>query len=341
MNKKALLADVVARTGVARAVLPLRRFLGDDLLILAYHRVLDIGEESTFPFDPELVSATPRDFAWQVEHVRRRYSPVTFRDVFDALDGRRRLPPRPVIISFDDGFEDNYTQAFPVLRRAGVPATFFIASGYVDSGQMYWFDLMAHVAYHAPPPGLEIPELGLSLALGRDIRVRRHATEKLVEALKHVPDGRRRQIVGRLEAAHAGSLPLAERKRSLPMSWDQVREMSRSGLEFGSHSVSHPVLTNLDDAALARELEDSKTAIERETGKPVDVLAYPIGQDFAYDARVMRTAQAAGYRMATSYISGKNRLRALDKFALRRLHVERYTRRADFAAMLSLPEIFS
>lgn len=341
MGKKAILADLLLRLGVTHTVLAARHYLGRDLLILAYHRVLDIGDESRFPFDPELVSATPAEFAWQMEWLRRYATPVSFQDVFDALDGRRRLPHRPAIVTFDDGFEDNYTHAFPVLRRAGIPATIFIASGYIGSGEIYWYDFIAHVIYHAPAGEFGITGLGLSLPLDDTIASRRRAAETVLEVLKRVPDTRRCEIVENLRNTRTEHLPAEERHLSRPMSWDQVREMSRAGIEFGSHSVSHPILANLDDASLTRELVDSKAVIEREIGKPAQVLAYPVGQDFAYDGRVVQTARAAGYRLAVSYISGVNRLRALDHYGLRRLHVERYTRRADFSAMLALPEIFA
>lgn len=341
MGKKAILADLLHRLGVTRTVLAARHYLGHDLLILAYHRVLDMGEESCFPFDPELVSATPAEFSWQMDWLGRNTSPVSFQDVLDALDGRHRLPPRPAIVTFDDGFDDNYTQAFPVLKRTGIPATIFIASGYIGGGEIFWYDFIAHVIYHAPAGEFEITGLGLSLFLDDTIASRRRAAETVLEALKRIPDARRCEIVQSLRNTWVGRLPADERRLSRPMSWDQVREMSRAGIEFGSHSVSHPILANLDDASLTRELVDSKVVIERETGKPVQVLAYPVGQDFAYDGRVVQTAQAAGYRLAVSYISGVNRLRALDHYGLRRLHVERYTRRADFSAMLALPEIFA
>lgn len=341
MGKKAFLADFLHRLGADRVVLAARRFLGRDLLILAYHRVLDIGDESRFPFDPELVSASPTAFAWQMDRLRHHATPVTFEDVIDALDGRRRLPPRPAIVTFDDGFEDNYTHAFPVLRRAGIPATIFIATGYIGSAEIYWYDFIAHLVFHAPRGEFRIEELGLSPLLDRGVDSRRRAAAEILEALKRIPDATRRNIVRRLHAAWFDRLPAAERALSRPMNWDQIREMSRAGIEFGSHSVSHPVLANLDDAALARELADSKADIEREIAKPVRVIAYPVGQSFAYDARVVAAVRAAGYRLAASYVSGGNRLRALDRYALRRLHVERYTRRSDFSAMLALPEIFS
>lgn len=125
-----------------------------------------------------------------------------------------------------------------------------------------------------------------------------------------------------------------------PMTWDQLREMRDGGMELGSHGVSHRMLAKLSDDDLARELQDSKAALERELGRSAQVLAYPVGGPDAFDERVVGTARAAGYRMACSYISGTDRLVPASRFALRRLPVERDMDAAWFESMVSLPELF-
>jgi peptidoglycan/xylan/chitin deacetylase (PgdA/CDA1 family) len=116
--------------------------------------------------------------------------------------------------------------------------------------------------------------------------------------------------------------------------------MSAAGIEIGSHTVSHPILSMLDDASLTRELVDSRHTLEHELGKPVSVLAYPVGGAQEFNDKVVEVAQATGYRLGVSYMQGVNRLGGLDPFRLRRQHVERYTTAPYFSAQLSLPELF-
>jgi peptidoglycan/xylan/chitin deacetylase (PgdA/CDA1 family) len=126
------------------------------------------------------------------------------------------------------------------------------------------------------------------------------------------------------------------------MNWAQVRELSDAGMEIGSHSVSHPVLAQIeDDDVLRRELHDSKAAIEHHTGRPVVSLAYPVGGRAAYDDRVVAATREAGYRFAFTYGAGPNRLDALDGYRIKRLAVERYVSRNRFAAMLAAPPLFA
>ena len=116
--------------------------------------------------------------------------------------------------------------------------------------------------------------------------------------------------------------------------------MANCGIEFGSHTVTHPILTNLTDKELDFELVKSRRDIETQTGRPVHAVSYPVGGRSAFDDRVRSAANRAGYCLGLSYLPGTNRLPGLDRSGLRRQHIERYTDRAYFAAMLGLPEVF-
>ena len=100
MGKKEYLARGMGATGLHGFCAFLRCLATDEVPILAYHRVCDIGDESAFPFDPELVSASCSAFAWQMEYVKKRYHPITFQTLLDALEGRAPLPDRPLIVTF-------------------------------------------------------------------------------------------------------------------------------------------------------------------------------------------------------------------------------------------------
>lgn len=318
----------------------LRALKPGELPILAYHRVWDIGDEAVFPFDPDLVSASRAAFTWQMQYLRDRHYPITFRTLLNVIDGHEELPPRPVIVTFDDGYDDNYLNAFPVLRSLEMPATIFVSTGYIGSGKPFWFDLVAHILHHAPVETLTVHDLDMNLTLGTGVDSRRAAASRLVGALKRVSNARRLEILDWLERQYAGAMKTAEFRLSRPLDWNQVREMSAAGIEFGSHTVSHPILSRLDDDDLARELTDSRQRLERELGKPAPVLAYPVGGPEEFNDKVVRLAGVAGYRLGVSYMPGVNRLGDMDRFRLRRQHVERYVSNAWFSGLLSLPEIF-
>lgn len=311
----------------------------DRLCILAYHRILDIPDESSFPFDPELVSAGIEQFADQMTFVRKYFNPVSLSDVIAAIDGGQRLPARPIVITFDDGHRDNYTNAFPILKRLEMGATIFLSSGYVGGSGTFWFDRVAEVFFGADAGVLQVECVDFSAIVG-DVPSRRIACEVFLEQLKRVPNRMRVQALGELEARFGSKIPSGA-NGDATLDWAMVREMSGAGIEFGSHTVTHPILTTLGDDELDAELQTSRETIRQATGQSVDAIAYPAGNAYAFDDRVIAAAKRCGYKLGVSYVSGINRLASLDRFGIRRLHVERYISSDQFQAMLALPELFA
>ena len=336
LGKRELLARTLALARLPELCLALNGMSGQ-LVVLAYHRVCDLGIEDEFPYDPELVSATPEDFSWQMEFVRRHFRVITFARLIASLELGSPLPRRALIITFDDGHRDNHEHAFPVLRRLGLPATIFLSTGYIGGRDTFWFDRVAYLLYHAPRGTLTLRDIAFTADL-QDVRSRRVAAERLLQILKRVRNGERLEILRQLERL----VPFAPRDdaaRSGALDWEQVREMSEAGIEFGSHAVTHPVLTALEDDALDQELRESRHTIEQETGRACDVIAYPVGSG-AFDERVTAAARRRGYKLGVSYTSGTNYVRQIERFSIRRLHVERYTSRQYFQSMLAVPRIF-
>ena len=333
-------ADLLERAGLALPVRRARGWLQQDVPVLAYHRVLDIEPEEKFPFDPELVSATPAAFREQVRYLARHFTPITFGELARALRGEVALPSDAVVITFDDGYRDNYEHAFAILREEGVVATFFVSTGYLGLRRPFWFDRVAYALYRAPEGLLAVPDSDLRLPLG-DPSSRRRAAWALVEHLKTLPDPERRRRLDRLAERIEMQVDAADLDLACPMSWEQVVEMHEAGMEFGSHTVSHPVLTRLDGRALARELADSRRHLEAALATPVQILSYPFGSTKDYDPRVIEAVAGLGYTAAATYLPGRNDPRSCNAYEVRRLHVERYTGWGRFVASLAVPELFA
>ena len=329
--------ELAQRLGFIRALQPLHGRWSSSLAVLAYHRVLPVAHDDSYPFDLELLSATPEQFERQMAYLRRHVNLVSLHDVLAHLDGGPPLPSRAVAVTFDDGFGDTHRYAFPILRRYSIPATVFVATGYVDSGQPFWFEVAAYMAIRAPAEVLQAGECGELAPCGKTIAERRQSLRRLQAALKDLPNDRRATIVAawtRHFTAHADS---HERAHGHALSWDQVEEMAAAGIAFGSHSVTHPNLARLSDAELGWELAESKRALEARLQRPIITLAYPIGTRAAFDERVIAAAKHAGFQLAVSYIRGANPLAGLDRFALRRHGITRDCTFSYFRALTALP----
>lgn len=309
-----------------------------ELTILTYHRIWDIDDVDRFPYDIELVSTSTTEFRWQMEYVRRHFTPITFATLGRILDGEVPAPRRPLIVTFDDGFEDNFRFAFPILQSLSVPATMFVSTDYIGSEKTYWFDQLAHLLLTAPNGHIEISGLDEPLQLF-DIASRRAAVCCLLSHVKHVSNETRLTIIAdlhrRLKCDEANSAT----ELSRPMTWDNVREMSAAGIEIGSHTVRHPNLAQISADELQAELVDSKRSIETNLDRPVTTISYPFGQSYAVNADVCDAAQRAGYRFATALLFGTNRMQSLETHRLLRLAIENEHSRCDFATLLQYPEM--
>ena len=333
------LARALHRIGTLPLAGRLRGALCDDVRILAYHRVLETAVPAAFRFDPDLVSASAEGFREQLRIVRRRFSPMRFDELLARLDLGRKLPRHAVLITFDDGYDDNHRIAYPLLREAGLSAMFFVSTGHIDSGRPYAYDWLVHMLCSAEGAYLHAPELGLDLPLPSTLAARRALAAHALDRLKTLSAEAQQALIERLQAEWA--MPdAAGHPDCRPMTWAQLREMHDGGMEIGSHGVRHHMLAKMPREAMRIELEASRAAIAREIGVAPIAVSYPVGGVDAYDAAVLDAARAAGYGVGCSYIAGAQSLRCRARHEWRRIPVERTMDAAWFEAMLSLPEVF-
>lgn len=278
------------------------------LSILIFHRVLPQPD----PMLPDEPDAARFDAVCRWLKAGFNVLPL---DVAMALRDRGVLPPRALCITFDDGYADNHDVAMPVLLRHGLPATFFIATGFLDGGRM-WNDTLIESARGSPHVQLDLRALELpgltTLPLSTPTE-RLAASLRLIAACKYLEPAPRLRVVGSIAALSAAPLP-----DDLMMTSRQVRAMADAGMTIGAHTVSHPILARVTDDEAARQMAESRTRLEAIVGRSVDLFAYPNGrpgQD--YGARDVRLARAAGFRCAVSTAPGAAD-RATDAFQLPR-----------------------
>ena len=333
----------VARWSHAVGVLPalqrVRAAWLPDVRIFAYHRVLDIPDDDAFKFDLALVSASVQQFRDQMQLLQRKFHPVRFEDLIAALQGGPALPRNAVIISFDDGYDDNYRLAFPVLRELGMSAMFFVATGHIDSGAPYAYDWLVHMVCVTTAERVVIAPLGIDWVIPPGIEARRVIAAALLDRIKRCDDALQSAVISQLQLDW--HMPRTPHPDCRPMSWDQLREMEAAGMEIGSHGVNHRMFAKLQNGPMEYEVAGSKAALDSHLDKPACVLAYPVGGSDAYDERTVDATKRAGYSAACTYISGTNALAGIAPYMLRRLAVEREMDIAWFDAMATLPELFA
>lgn len=335
------LGELCYSAGLLSPLQRVRAWWQKDLRILAYHRVMPLPDPDSFDFDLELISATPESFREQMLLVKQRYRPMRLTDVAAAINAGDALPPDAVVITFDDGYDDNYHVAYPILKELGIPATFFVSTGHIDTGRPYAYDWLVHLILLSQAPRLELPELGMDLPMPVGRAARRALATSVLNHMKEISALDQAAMIRRLEREWNMPSDCAVPADCRPMTWDQLREMHAAGLEIGSHGVNHWMLSKLPREELEREVLDSKDALLRELGPMPLLMSYPVGSNRAFDQQVIEVTREAGYGVACSYIGGTNPQPADNRYSLYRLAVERYIGKRWFAAMLTMPGLIS
>ena len=197
MGKKKILVDLISNIIPFGLILWLRSIFNKELVVLAYHRVCDIDKDN-YKFDMELVSASSKSFDYQISHIKKYYNPISMKQLVDYIENKKPLPSKPVLVTFDDGFDDNYINAFPILKKHNVPATIFLSTGYIDTDHVIWFDRLASLIFLVDQSELHIPEIDKTYPLGVIKSKRGEIMETICEDLKLIPNVEREKILSDL-----------------------------------------------------------------------------------------------------------------------------------------------
>jgi peptidoglycan/xylan/chitin deacetylase (PgdA/CDA1 family) len=268
------------------------------VLILAYHRVLPasaIGDQFVQPG----MYVTPAVLETHVRFLRRHFRIISFGEFLRLQESSRWEPDvRYCLITFDDGWLDNYTYAYPVLRRYGVPATIFVSTALVGSEEWMWPDKLGWLLTRASGQPGAAPA----------------ATDAIIERWKRLSDRTIVELLAEMAKRFRVSFP----RQRVFLDWDQIREMSAGGIAFGSHGATHRLLPGLSAADMCAEIAGSMQRLHQELESPLPVFCYPNGD---HDDAVVGHVQASGYRAAVSTVAGAEVWDQPDRFRLRRIGV--------------------
>lgn len=298
MSLNRRIATLGHRAGAWKA---LGRLRSDRLTILTYHGVSEKADGLGVLSD---LHAPAERFEAQVRYLAANHPVLPLADALGKLFSGAPLPRGAVCITFDDGYRNNAAVAFPILRRHGLPATIFLATRIVGTPHMLWHDRVAHLVHSSSGRELHLDDRVWTLD---SLDAMKSAFAALTGTLKTLPEDRMLTTLAGLERqAGVEGPPEARQPDSQLMDWNEARTMRESGLvTFGSHTATHPILSNLDPARVHEELLESRERIEEELGAPCTVLAYPNGRSQDITDEVVQCASRVGYSHALTTVPGR------------------------------------
>jgi peptidoglycan/xylan/chitin deacetylase (PgdA/CDA1 family) len=235
------------------------------LQILIYHRVLGKLD----PLQPSEPSC--EEFDWQMDLIASFFNVLPLEQAVEMLRNDK-LPPLALCITFDDGYADNLEIALPILRKYSLPATIFVATGYLDGGIMF-NDAVLECLRQCDRPALDLREIGLeSVYASNSIEERRGLFKQIISALKYLPSSVRDNRVARLVEITGVTPP-----NNLMLKRQQLPTLLKQDVDIGAHTVSHPILSKLSIIEAQREIAESRDYLNACLPQPVKLFAYPNG----------------------------------------------------------------
>lgn len=265
----------------------LRNLAGPPKLVLLYHRVTDL------PQDYEQLAVTPQHFRAQVEYLSRHFEVERFEHCHERWDNSS------VVITFDDGYADNYLEALPILEEFGVPATFFVATDNIDSAAEFWWDDLARCIFEGAPAEHKFSVNAGNSILRIDLSDRAGSYQRAARTLHTSPPDMVRECLDRLRT-HA-RVSSEGRPGYRVLSLTELKALADAPMvTIGAHSLSHPCLRMLPEAEQRMEIEQSLYRLREWTGKEVPVFSYPFGDSADYNEASIEICKSLGFVAAAA-----------------------------------------
>lgn len=265
------------------------------LNVLIFHRVM-AQPDPLRPNEP-----TDVEFEHRMRWVRDNFNVMPLEDAGRALS-QGKLPRRALVITFDDGYADNYTRAAPILKRLGLHATFFVATAFLDGGLMF-NDALIEALRQAPAGTLDLNAARMGRYPLGDLYSRRPLIGTLLDGVKYLPQEEREARVAQIAAAAQAQLP-----RDLMMRSDEVAALHAMGMGIGAHTQTHPILTRIGLDAARSEIAQGRARLEEIIGARVTTFAYPNGRPQRdYGAEHVKLVRELGFDVAVSTARGAAR----------------------------------
>lgn len=293
------------------------------LRVLTYHRIDEPGARPWLC--PGLISATPTGFEHQIRHLATHYHVITMAELLDAYRNDAVLPPRAVLITFDDAYRDFAEYAWPTLKRYHVPATLFVPTAYPDHPeQLFWWDRLYYALTHTARRAPILTTIGaLPLATPHQ---RMRAFAQVRDYAKTLPHQDAMAMIDHI-VAELG----APASQDTVLGWHELRQLVREGLTLGAHTRTHPLLNRIPITKARDEVLGSLADLAQATGSTLPVLAYPSG---GFNEHVVQMLAREGVALAFTTVGGINDMRTADPLRLRRINIGQRTTIAILRARL-------
>jgi peptidoglycan/xylan/chitin deacetylase (PgdA/CDA1 family) len=232
------------------------------------------------------------DFEKQMKYLQSTHEIISLEKLIQAVTEKKTLPKKTAIITFDDGYKDNYTEAYPILKKYKIPATIFVTTGHIETDDIFWWNKIGYVLCNTKLKKIELDDFGdISPPLMENMF---YSLRMIYKKFKNIPEDRKKKLIDLLIQKSDVIIP-KDLGKDLMLTWDNIREMNENGIDFGAHTVTHPILTNLSLDQAKFEIVESKKIIEKKLNKNITAFCYPNGFTTDYNSEIIQILKDNGF----------------------------------------------
>lgn len=265
--------------------------------ILVYHNI------DTIKIKNLEIEQIPENFKSQMKYLKKKYTVFSMEGFCEYRKQGRKFPKNSVMITFDDGYENNYSKAYPILNQLKIPATIFVSCDFIENKNVFYYDIIRYCIIRSKSKYLDLNDIGLNeVVLWNNNFYLAAIINNITSYFKLFPKHRQYEMSEVLLEKTGFSMQYFQDLK-LYLSWDKIIKMSKNDIDFGSHTMSHAHLPSITNDDCRAELVMSKQTIEEKLGKKIKIMAYPFGGACDYNKTVETIAQKSGYNMGFSLIS--------------------------------------
>jgi peptidoglycan/xylan/chitin deacetylase (PgdA/CDA1 family) len=282
-------------------ILITRRFMpyNKGIYFLAYHRVTDDD------FDCLDLNVKVDTFEKQIKFISQNYKTISLEKAVELLKKGDSIPDKTIVVTFDDGYRDNYINAFPILKKYRIPATIFLSVESIDKGQTFWFDKITYAVKRTKKKQIDLRKFNLREYLLQSEYDKKRAVNEIVLFAKKLIKEQLNSLTEYILKVLEVNLEEINVNYSI-LKWDDIVEMRNNRITFGSHGMNHIILANLSQEEAKFEVIESRKKIQEKSEIEVKFYAYPNGDVDDFNEDIVNLLKENGFSAACTLVRGSN-----------------------------------
>ncbi|MCI2282235.1 polysaccharide deacetylase family protein [Colwellia sp. MSW7] len=282
-----------------------------------YHR---IGDPNSTLYDPNVYSCNEEVFEKHIQFYKSNFDVISIEELETLSKTTTKFNNKFAIISFDDGYIDNYELAYPILKSYKTPAIFFIATDFIDKEILPWWDEIAFLVKKSDQDTIRLSGWNKSLSISSLNKC--GVIKNVLQTIKIDSTKTMHEKIVLLKVALGIEKDFITPHENLFVNWDMLREMKKNGMSIGSQSCSHHIMSHLSTNEQQHEADNSKRRINTELSDNISSFAYPVGGKDAFTLETEKILANTGYSFGFSFIPGINRRLGVNKYHLNRFSID-------------------